>query len=968
MDINNNPEDEEYVKIETSLDENELKKLKTQTPKEDQDLGKNQETKKDNQLLTSQLSDHKENNLIQPNINIVEQTRETLNNLLSLRKINIPENIIKKNFNENFEIKNEKDNSLILNLNSTNIIKNDNDNFKYSATNYLNNENNNELNEIEKNNKNEQNEKENKLDKNLDEIKNLNEKIIRDKNIITNINNNFSFGNKDNSTDRIIDQNENNNSLNTESISNRSLHRKCKSKSNIKKIDSCGFYFNYKNEDFFNNLNIKHKHHERKTVIDDINNKIKYDIDNNIKNNFYSKINNGFNSNTKTNVNSTNLNIDVKADINTNNNDMDNEIDNNINTNINTNIYKNSYTNINLNKKNIYTEENLLNIENLNIDDEKNINNNDGYFPSKKLIGEENINMNDKNYDINNNEEETILQKSNNFTNKMSSINTSNSSILDSLSIKRADEEEKNMRIQIEDEERKLYELEKEKQKLLEEEKERRKIILNAIAKQKQNKKKAKSLIKKNKLENEKKLRNIYIQQEKNKSEIQKLLTNRLKDEEKLMLIEEKENQYNNKIYDSNLNENYIDKYLKKAEQENKLSNQKNVDVFRNTYTNMTHNYHQSSNKNSFYENTNDYKKYNLTSYFQYKHSPKKNNKSKSYYNLSDDGLSSINDDTNKLSNINSESNTSSIPLTPNMNYRSNKSCDKKYNVVSNSNSNSHARLYQRKILLPEEEIRIQQYEKEKKNEKFNENDNSYLKTLNYDNANKTYINSFSEIPEKSSKIGEFQLKNIQSSKNNTKANIFNTKDNYENIDKDYFTYTKNQNNIYENDLFSDNNFSSTYANSHFHNNSTTKLNIKHEKLYSNFQDDINQNNNYMEINNNTNNNEKNFNYQEFQNNHNNKKSSVFMNKICSPVIIGKKYDYGNPLKINLNEKYIPWYNCDGNVAICENCKNERNSHHGNENHKKRKNTNGKYSYGNDVLKLCPYCKELYRKSKTDLE
>ena len=106
MDINNNPEDEEYVKIETSLDENELKKLKTQTPKEDQDLGKNQETKKDNQLLTSQLSDHKENNLIQPNINIVEQTRETLNNLLSLRKINIPENIIKKNFNENFEIKN----------------------------------------------------------------------------------------------------------------------------------------------------------------------------------------------------------------------------------------------------------------------------------------------------------------------------------------------------------------------------------------------------------------------------------------------------------------------------------------------------------------------------------------------------------------------------------------------------------------------------------------------------------------------------------------------------------------------------------------------------------------------------------------------------------------------------------------------------------------------------------------------
>ena len=54
------------------------------------------------------------------------------------------------------------------------------------------------------------------------------------------------------------------------------------------------------------------------------------------------------------------------------------------------------------------------------------------------------------------------------------------------------------------------------------------------------------------------------------------------------------------------------------------------------------------------------------------------------------------------------------------MNYRSNKSCDKKYNVVSNSNSNSHARLYQRKILLPEEEIRIQQYEKEKKNEKFN--------------------------------------------------------------------------------------------------------------------------------------------------------------------------------------------------------------------------------------------------------
>ena len=980
MDINSNPEDEEYVKITTSLDETDLKKITTLIPKEDQELEISQEIKKDNQLLSSPFTEAKENNSNYPNDNIVEHTKETLNNLFSTHKTSFSEGVNKNNLNENFEFTNEKDNSLILNTAPNNLIKNDYDNYKYIAISHFNKKNN-ELNEIEKNDKNEENNNEKKIDTNLDEIKNLNQKIIRDKEIITNINKNFSFGNKDNSTDRIYDPNENN-TINAETISHKSLHRKCRSRPNIKKINTNDFYFNYKNEEFFNNLNSKNPSHERKIIIDNINNNVKNNIDNDIKKNLYSNPN--INTNLNTNDNS-NINTNINAYINTNiSNDMDNDFKNNMNTNINidninknsytniNNINKNSYTNINYKQENIFQEKKLENIENLNIDDEKNINSNAEYFNSKKFINDDNIKMNDSNNNINNNGEETDLQNNNNkFPSKISSINSYSSSVLDSLSIKRADEEEKNMRIQIEDEERKLRELEKEKERLIEEEKERRKVILNAIAKQKQNKKKAKSLIQKNKIEDEKKLRNIYFQQEKNKTEIQQLLSNRQRDEEKLILMEKKENQYNNNFYDSSLNENGNNNYYKKISQKNRLSNHKNQEVFRNTETNFTHNYPQNINKNNYFKNTNEDKKYNLTSYFQYKHSPNQNSKYKSCYNLSGDGLSSMIDDTNKLSHINTESSASSIPLTPNMLYRNYRSCDKRNdNIIPNNNSFSHTRLLQRNILLPEEEIRIQQYDKGKKRDNLNGNNSNYLNTLNYDNEKKNYNNNFTKISRMSSKIAEFHRKNIENLKKTMKVNLFNTKNVFENIDKNYLNYTEKQNIVYKKNLYNGNNFDPNYANSRFHNNSTTKINPQKGRLYENFQDVISQSNKYIDTNRNINNNiDKNYQYRNYDNSNINTKSSTYLNKICSPVIVGENcYNNSNSLKMNLNQNYIPWYNYDSNIATCENCNNERNMYHAKNKYETKININGKHSQGNDVLKLCPYCKELYRKSRADFE
>ena len=958
MDINDNLEEEEYVKIKTSLEENELTKIKTQIPKEEQNLEVSKENKQENQLLSSQYTDHKENNSNRSNNNFEEQTKETLNNLFSLNKTNVAENLNKKNLNENFDVKNVKDNSFIINLTSSNIIKNDYDNYESTVGNYL-SKRHNELNENEKNNTSEKNSKEYKLDKNKDESKKLNIEITKDKETFYNINKNFSFANKDNSTERIFDQNDII-TLNNETVSHKSLHKKCRSKSNIKKINLSDFYFNYKNEELFNNLNSKNSNYDKKKIIDNINNNINHNRDNNFKSNLYSS-NNNINTNIKRNVN-INVNTNVNTNINT---DFSNDMNKDIKYMNTSNTTKNTYTKIKFNQGNIYQKKKLINIENLNIPDKKYITNNTQYFPSKNLMVDENINVNNIINTINRNEEETDFQKNNKLHSKISSINSCSSSVLDSISIRRADEEEKNMRIQIEDEERKLYELEKEKQKLLEEEKERRKIILNAIEEQKQNKKKAKNLIKKNKLEDEKKLRSLYIRQEQNKSEIQKLLNNRQKDEEKLMLIEKKKNQYDYKFYDNNLNENCNDDFFKKIENKHKLSNQKNAEIFRYIDTNIIHNYPQNINKHNFYKNTNENKKYNLTSYFQYKHSPNKNNKYKNSYNLSDDDLSSMNDDANKISNKNIESSVPSIPLTPSSLYRNYKSIDKNYsNVIPNNNSFSQTRLYKRNIILPEEEIKIQQYDIVKKSGKANGNNHNYVKTLNYDNDNKIYKNNFSKISKMSGIIAEFHRKNIENLKKSMKINFSNLTNNFENVGKNCFNYTEKSNN--NKNLYSENNFNSAHANSHFRNNSSTKLSLKKGRLYNNFKDIINKSNNYIDINGNINNNiNQNYKYQKYNNIDN--KSSIFVNKICSPVIEGGKYFNNNSFKINLNENYIPWFNCDSNIATCENCMNERNFYHINDNYETKNDMSNKYNDDNDVLKLCPFCKELYRKNKTDL-
>ena len=136
---------------------------------------------------------------------------------------------------------------------------------------------------------------------------------------------------------------------------------------------------------------------------------------------------------------------------------------------------------------------------------------------------------------INDNNDNNSSEISSNFFDSKTSLNS-----IDSFKIKKANEEEKEMRVQIKLEEEKLKKLEEEKEKLIKEEKERQKEIIDELNRNELKKIEMKKIYKetqKKKMINKNILNNIIKEQEKKKEEIKQLLKQSKRDEEQLKTI-----------------------------------------------------------------------------------------------------------------------------------------------------------------------------------------------------------------------------------------------------------------------------------------------------------------------------------------------------------------------------------------------------------------------------------------------
>ena len=192
-----------------------------------------------------------------------------------------------------------------------------------------------------------------------------------------------------------------------------------------------------------------------------------------------------------------------------------------------------------------YQKELKKNINNTKINDNKSRNYNfynNQYFNN---TNENNIN-NNLNTNISNN---TLLETL--------GINT-----MDSVNLKKINEDEEKRSKEIEDEANKLKALEEEKSKLILEEQERRQKILDEITKQEKEEKKRKMKIRfeecrKKKMEDENRLKLIKMEQERKLKEINELRQNKKIDEEKLSLLNEgKLNSKERRLYEYSLKKN----------------------------------------------------------------------------------------------------------------------------------------------------------------------------------------------------------------------------------------------------------------------------------------------------------------------------------------------------------------------------------------------------------------------------
>ena len=785
MEENNNQENEDYTQMKASLEINDMKNSRSSNPdNESTPFLEQKENSSSNYQQSIKLNE------------LVKRTQDTLNSLLFSHK--------------KFPDYNIKDNSIICESNTCQN-KNENTSDEKFKFNILQTKN---INKEEENKKNNENE------------------IIDDENYKNKISNNKNFY-------TVEHTNNNNYTINTEIISQKTLENtssnfnKLKSKSRMKKVNSNEFFFNYKNDEFFDNLNSKKAPTEQK-------------IDDNVLNNKQNQEN------------------------------FENKI-------------RNHNKSIKLNK--------LYN--NSNIDDIA-----------------------------------------------MSKKSKSNSSLMDSVSINKAEEDEKNMLVKIENEKQKLLELEKEKNKLINEEKERRKIISNSI--ERQNRRELKKLIKQNKYENEQKLKNIFLQQEKNKNEIEQLVNNKIQDEEKLNKLGNKTSLQNN----TNNYNNYIDEF-KFNEQNTKFSdNTKYNEIYElNDDINL-------KNKIKFNESTIRYKTNNS--------------------NLNDEYLKTLQEKNNEI-------NQKTIEILKKMEISKNSNSCFKYNQPETKNKINNQSNIGFKEISDSSNRNRSTYKRNQYSNIYTEDSNLIPNaplTPNglYRNSEKNNVHNYSGSYSQTRKIykrnnnQDIQIpQNMKSSlnKNNSMAfkynnnggfNNYNYSSNYQN----YNYFNKYNSNIYNNNNFSsiNNNYrtedtiNSNYTKSHILNNTNYEHHNSYRKSYGNFQDNFN-NNDYIKINDNKNKTQRNF----------NNNSNVIFNNISSNATGSKKIFNVMDNNNRMNSAFAPWYTNDNNsnIATCENCNEGKVAYEVDNIYKNNFAQNGNYNTSKyTVLKLCPHCKELYQIKKPD--
>ena len=347
---------------------------------------------------------------------------------------------------------------------------------------------------------------------------------------------------------------------------------------NFSKKDIMNYYFNVNNK--IDNINQDEKKYiieKNNNIIDNNNNDIKgknisiqkndikISVNSNSKMNNINNINN-IESNNKQIIDISNIS-EVQANIN----------DSNPNKSKINNILKNSMS--------------ALNIENINQIDslKKSLINNISGFNTTKNPNERNLSLEHKR-----------------------SVDT-----LESVNIRRMDEEEAGRKIIIEDEYKKLSLLEKEKMKLIEEEKMIRRKILEEIERQEDvKKKKEMRRIKyfekvKKKEEDEKKLKDIKLKQEKELKEIYELKNKKKLEEEKLLMIKEGKlklnnqeiNNYKNTLqYESNnLSDFNKEELIPKENIENKIQIISNNNELHMNYDFENRNFRKSFNSDSEY-------------------------------------------------------------------------------------------------------------------------------------------------------------------------------------------------------------------------------------------------------------------------------------------------------------------------------------------------------------------------------
>ena len=384
------------------------------------------------------------------------------------------------------------------------------------------------------------------INKSLENTKNINMNILE-----TDIGHNYqSF-----LTERLnlINQNLNKEPKNENEINSNG-------KENINKND----YYKYKNfskKDIMNYYFNLDNTIENKNYVDTIKMDNQYRVNNKLENN-----NNKINNNDNTSKQNQDIIINYESKFNKNRN-ISNTIDINNNNIIQKEKINNNYEQLS-NKININNNNEIINSD----------------YNNQDNIRNDNIIINNKGYNISKD-----IEKGNIIFENMKTINT-----LESVNIRRMDEEEEDRKIIIENEYKKLSLLEQEKMELIKEEKLVRQKIAEEIEKQeKEEEKKKERMIKymekmKKKEEDMQKLKDIKLKQEQELKEIYELKNKKKLEEEKLFLIIKGKLKLNNQELNNYSRNFQYDDNINNKKDENKIIKENNYNI--NTIPNEINN------------------------------------------------------------------------------------------------------------------------------------------------------------------------------------------------------------------------------------------------------------------------------------------------------------------------------------------------------------------------------------------